>query len=156
MALVSMAGRIQHVLFRPRAVSMDVEFAVPPRYYVSPENDGSISLWQFGFGVPFLNGSYGFISLYPHTGSRPLDLGSDLERFRSAELAQAHSAGLVFREERMLVTRAGTAVCLAFSAGSRAKVACSLFKGPNVAVRFDGDTGRLADVYALVSSGHPI
>jgi hypothetical protein len=155
-ALVPAAGTLQHIWSKPTAVSAGVQFDVPPRYWVSGSKDGPATLWQFGFGVPLIKGSYGFIDIFPHTGMRRLDLGSDLNRFRLIEMAQQRSAGFVFREERSFVTRAAPAVCLAFSNGSKAAATCFFFEGPHLALRFDGDLDRLADEYSIVSSARPL
>jgi hypothetical protein len=123
---------------------------VPKGFCVKSEQNPT--MWKFSFGAPFLNSSYGHISLFHRpAGQSPFEFGRDFERFAASVTEVARQDGYRFASTRTLKVGDTTAHCLEFENEvdrSRSLVRCAI-EDSLVTIFYEGATRYVPDFLSM-------
>jgi len=116
-------------------------------------SDQNPTLWKFAFGAPFLNLSYGHISLFHRpTGQLPFEFGRDFGHFAASVTEVAKQDGYRFASKKTLKVGDTTAHCLEFESevdSSRALLRCAI-EDSLVVIFYEGASRYVPDFLSVL------
>ena len=145
LVISNVLGFIWHLKNGSSAVFTNWRVPIPTGY-ASPDGQ---SFFAFSFGAPFLNDSYGHITVFTHKERRELPY----QQIEVAMVKVANDEGYRLEGKRALHGPLGSTYCFQFqhaSRNSKVLVRCVTATG-ELAVFFEGDQRFSGDAYAVVA-----
>jgi hypothetical protein len=146
--IVPLLGPCWHLLYGEEISYAGWKVPVPKGFYVRRSLEGP-TMWKEGFGIPFVNASYGHISLF-HRPS-PFAFDRDYAQFKQALIEDAAKKGYELKAERTAQVGKSSAYCLDFTHSSkpRSLLRCAV-ENSGFTFFYEGDTRYLSDAISAL------